>query len=151
MKSDWILKVVVQDARRLERAEARMLEKLRSGCTDASLAITLDQILGEERGHLRQLNALAGDETPGPEGAGEAADPGTLRPLPAGAICEDLRAFLRREESAATFYELLAERSPLPPIRRAFRDMAMAERSHAEKMLRHIRRICGQGTREAHT
>ncbi len=141
MTHGLIMRLVVQDARRFEIGETRMLQELRATCTDDLMRKALDEILSEEQGHLRELDELAGHELTTTELKEEMpGSPGTG--LPCGDTRAKLREFLKREEAAVTFYELLAARSPLPPVRRVFKNIAAAERAHVEKMTRHIRRIC---------
>ncbi len=144
---DALTRLAVADARRFEVGEAAALRELLSACTDNAMRAVLEEIISEDEEHLRNLDGLAGAGKPAVQ------QPSTQKekPLPkvpetdlhGRSICERLQKFLKKERAAITFYELLAQRTPIPAVRRVFQHIAEAERAHAEKFAEQVRRICG--------
>lgn len=144
-----IARLAVADARRFEIQTVSMLREILSGCDDAATRTVLEEIIAEEEAHCRILEEAARgrDETgrpPAPEEKKKLPEAPDMSPPRDASVSGALRAVLRKERASVTFYELLAERTPVPAVRDIFRQIAEVERMHARKLAAHIRRICGQ-------
>ena len=68
---------------------------------------------------------------------------GTRPELRGETVCEMLEEMLAMEKAAVAFYDLLAERTPVPAVRDVFRALADAERGHGARLADRIREVCG--------
>jgi len=136
-----IERLALADAQRFETHIAGMLRTILEACREAATRAVIEEILAEEEDHLHRLDALV------PAGVREtrrepAADVKEMPPLQSGSVCEMLREVLKKEKASVTFYELLAERTPVQAIKRAFRQIAEAEKGHVARLTEQVRRIC---------
>ena len=138
-----IERLAVADALRFEIHTAAMLRKALDVCTDPQVRLVLQEIIAEEEEHLQSLDELLPPDTDRTRCA-PAEETRKAPPLPRGPVCDILRAVLKREEASVTFYALLAERTPVPAIRRIFEQTAQSERGHVAKLAEHVHRVCDQ-------
>ena len=134
-------RLALADARRFELRIASELRQIRALSDNPATRSFLDELIAEEETHLASLSSLA----PG-EGVLESV---TSSPAKEGDIAAMLREVLKKEEGSVTFYELLAERTPIPAIKSAFKKIAEAERGHVKRLARHIQELCDHGPSDA--
>ena len=143
---DAIARLALADARRFELQTAAMLREILESCRDEATRAVIREIAAEEDQHARRLQEAApGAKPPSPplpaeEQAALPSPPDTA--APDGATCDKLRVLLKKEEASVLFYSLLAERTPIPAVRRVFEQIAAQERGHAARLAGHIRQIC---------
>jgi rubrerythrin len=136
---DSITRMAVEDARRFEIETADFLRELRDSCGNVELRQTLDGLVAEETQHLAMLEEFA-PSSKLPHAAQHEMPSAT--PLPFAATCARLKEVLAKEEASVTFYALLAERTPVPPLKRLFSRIADMERGHVEKIRTAVRHAC---------
>ena len=133
---DSIERLALADACRFELRIAQELKQIHDLSDNPSTRELLAELIAEEEAHLSSLTSLLPVE--------KAAETVEIEP-PASEktdLCTMLRNILKKEESSVTFYELLAERTPIPAVKDAFRTIAEAEKKHVVKLAQHIRELC---------
>lgn len=133
---DAIERIALADARRFELRVLALQRQLLERCEDEKTCRVIQEIVDEEDAHIERLDRLAG--------AGhEKIKAGRTPELKGETVCEMLREILEMEQSSVAFYNLLADRTPLPAVKRVFREIADAEKDHEEKLAAHVREVCG--------
>jgi len=133
-----IERIALSDARRLETRIAAMLRWILKSCEHPETRAVLANLIAGEEEHLSHLDALNPTEHVAPETTDKSPD---VRPN-GDTVCDMLRDVLRRESAAVTFYELLAERTPVPPVKEVFSRIAAEEKEHVAQLDAEIRRLC---------
>jgi rubrerythrin len=137
---DALLRWVTADARRMEAEVIATLRGMLAEDADAHTRALIEEILAEEETHLAHLDELA-DTTTIPEEppcAEEVPSRPAMQVSP-GPVRKRLEELLTKEEAAASFYDLLAARTPIPAFRDVFGHIAAEEHAHAERLRAHLK------------
>lgn len=141
-----LARLALRDAERMEHRLISELRALHQRSEDPATRHVIQRILAEEEKHLRRLEAARGELPAAPEASvtppESASEPWPPLRIQGAEICDQLRSLVEVEEASATFYELLAQRALLRPVREVFATLACEERAHAETMRHHLRRLC---------
>jgi len=130
-----IERIALADARRFEERMRGLQRQALEKCRDDSTRRLIQDLIAEEDDHLRQLDGMSASES--------RSNGGKHPELRGETVCERLEEMLAMEKAAVAFYDLLAERTPVPAVRDVFRTLADAERGHEARLAHHIREVCG--------
>ena len=140
-----LAKLALSDAARFERETAETLRGILASCRDERLRRALEEILAEEEAHCSAIRKELARRAPGKQPPQEERERLPRAPNATVSVsddvCKALRRLLEKEEASATFYTLLAERTPIPAVRDVFLGIAAAERGHAAKLAALARRL----------
>ena len=134
-------RLALADACRFELRIANELRHIRTVSDNPATRSFLDELIAEEETHLASLSSFMPED--------EIPESVVSSPAKGRDITAMLREVLKKEDGSVTFYELLAERTPIPAIKSAFQKIAEAEKGHVKRLARHIQELCGQGSSNA--